>query len=140
MAAFLIRALGEQPVFPDSPSFIDVPKNFWDYGEIERLVQLGITKGCFLDPPQFCPGASVTRAQMAVFLARALKLPPLDPPTPSFADVPTEYPAYTSIEALKETGVTRGCRTQPTALYCPDALVNRDQMAVFLQRAFEPTY
>ena len=40
-----------------------------------------------------------------------------------------------SIEAMFESGVTRGCSTD-SPLFCPDDPVTRDQMAAFLTRAF----
>ena len=56
--------------------------------EIDRLAQAGITLGC--NPPandQFCPLESVTRAQMATFLDRALDLP--SAPAFGFTDIDT---------------------------------------------------
>ena len=35
---------------------------------------MGITVGCAVEPARYCPDDPVTRAQMATFLARALKL------------------------------------------------------------------
>ena len=49
--------------------------------DIDRLRVAGITFGC--NPPandRYCPGQRVTRAQMASFLGRALKLTPTTPP------------------------------------------------------------
>jgi hypothetical protein len=34
----------------------------------------GITAGCQTSPPLYCPNAPLTRAQMAVFLSKALGL------------------------------------------------------------------
>ena len=42
-------------------------------GSIEWLYMEGITGGC--SPTRFCPDATVTRAQMAMFLVRALDRP-----------------------------------------------------------------
>jgi hypothetical protein len=53
-----------------------------------------------------------------------------------FADVPTEHWAFARIEAVASAGVTAGCDTAPP-LYCPNAPVTREQMAVFLLRAKE---
>jgi len=35
---------------------------------------LNVTYGCSQSPPLYCPGDSVTRAQMAAFLVRAFNL------------------------------------------------------------------
>ena len=41
---------------------------------VGAVAQVGITRGCSSDGPASCPGDTVTRAQMASFLARALDL------------------------------------------------------------------
>jgi hypothetical protein len=77
MAAFLVRALGLEPM----------PAGFVDLGgspftrEIGALAEAGITRGC--NPPandRFCPRSPVTRAEMATFLARALRVDATVPP------------------------------------------------------------
>ena len=55
-----------------SPTFNDVPKSSPYYFYIEALVRGEITAGC--GDFNYCPDAPVTRAQMAVFLAKALGL------------------------------------------------------------------
>jgi hypothetical protein len=57
---------------PSSASFFDVPTNHWAFQKIEALAASGITVGC--GGGNFCPDQPVTRAQMAVFLAKALGL------------------------------------------------------------------
>ena len=86
MAAFLNRALN-LPASPEG-SFADDDESVF-VEDIERLHAAGITKGC--NPPtndQFCPTVSVTRAEMAAFLARALDLAEVVvPPRPYTVDV-----------------------------------------------------
>lgn len=57
---------------PASATFTDVPTGHWAFQHVEALVDSGITAGCGGD--NFCPDSNVTRAQMAVFLAKALGL------------------------------------------------------------------
>ncbi len=57
---------------PASATFGDVPTNHWAFQHVEALVDSGITSGC--GSGNYCPDATVTRAQMAVFLAKALGL------------------------------------------------------------------
>ena len=57
---------------PASASFSDVPTSHWAFQFIEALRESGITSGC--TATTFCPNAAVTRAEMAVFLSRALGL------------------------------------------------------------------
>jgi hypothetical protein len=61
---------------PLTPTFGDVPDTDTAYQFIEAFVAAGITVGCQApgDPPIYCPDASVTRRQMAVFFAKALGL------------------------------------------------------------------
>ncbi|UCH33693.1 MAG: Ig-like domain-containing protein [Armatimonadota bacterium] len=139
MAVFLVRAMGLTPLDPETPTFVDVPKTYWAYQWIEALVASGVTSGCIANPPQYCPEREVRRDQMAVFLVRALGLTPLNPETPTFVDVPKTYWAYQSIEALVASGVTSGCIANPPQ-YCPERPVRRDQMAIFLCRAFDIPY
>ena len=57
---------------PASPTFTDVPGGSFGYQQIEALAASGITGGC--GGGNFCPNQTVTRAQMAIFLAKALGL------------------------------------------------------------------
>jgi len=57
---------------PASATFVDVPTGHWAFRHIEALAASGITAGC--GGGAFCPEEPLTRAQMAVFLAKALGL------------------------------------------------------------------
>jgi hypothetical protein len=54
--------------------FNDVPASSPFCPWIEELVRRGITSGC--GGGNYCPSASVTRAQMAVFLVRTFSICP----------------------------------------------------------------
>lgn len=97
--------------------------------DILWMYEEGITKGCA--PARFCPDAAVARDQMASFLSRALNLP--STPTDFFTDDETNS-HETNINRMAAAGITAGCAP---GLYCPTAVVKRDQMASFLARAFE---
>ena len=56
------------------------------------------------------------------------------PESATFEDVPTSHPFFQFVEALAKSGITAGCDTDPP-LYCPNALLTRGQMAVFLSKA-----
>ena len=119
--------------------FNDVPDSHWAADWIYRLHDSGITTGCSLEPPLYCPEDSVTRAQMAVFLERGINLgvPGYIPPAGTgllFNDVPLTYWAVDWIEELYADQITVGCDTNPLR-YCPDLFVTRAEMAVFLLRA-----
>ncbi len=57
---------------PGVASFSDVPTSYWAFQWIEALKASGITQG--VTPTTYEPESNVTRAQMAVFLAKALGL------------------------------------------------------------------
>lgn len=71
MASLLTRALDLPPAGGDT--FSDDDRDVHER-DIEALVAADITRGCSED--RFCPRRSVTRQQMASFLARALALEP----------------------------------------------------------------
>jgi hypothetical protein len=136
MAAFLCRAAGWTLLDPPTPTFADVGRGTTFYRYIETLVAHAVTAGCASTPQRlYCPNESVTRGQMAAFLCRALGLSQYLPPTPTFADVPAGNIFYGYVERVFLVGITTGCLTGPLR-YCPDRPVTRDQMAVFLVRAF----
>jgi len=120
--------IGPVSVFTDEPT----TDAFWGY--IQGLYQAEITTGCATG--QFCPFNNVTRAEMAVFLVRAMHGPAFVPPagTGVFSDVPVGYWAIDYIEQLYHDGITTGCANNPLR-FCPGNNVNRAEMAVFLLRA-----
>ena len=149
MAPFLLKAFlgsGHTPS-PCTGLFDDVPcpaTPEFPYSDfIEDLSIRGITGGCAVGPPAlYCPGDPVTRAQIAPFLLKTLMGGSYAPPdcTGVFTDVPCpatpEFPFSNFIEDLSTRGITAGCQIGPPALYCPDGIVTREQMAAFLTRTF----
>lgn len=115
--------------------FNDVPQSFWAYQQIEQIAAAGITTGCSVSPPLYCPNDSVTRGQMAVFLLRSKNgsayVPP--PATGIFTDVALGLYYAPWVEQLLSLGITSGCSASPLK-YCAEDPVTRGQMAVFLLR------
>lgn len=132
MAVWLIRVL-DQTLPQGGTRFEDVDPDQWWAPYVERLAELGITRGCGHGdgPSRYCPDKSVTRAQMAVFLQRAYDLAAAAPA--GFSDTVRSW-AAADIDALYAAGITRGCDTGPLR-YCPNKSVTRAQMAAFLNRA-----
>ena len=126
MASFLARALDLPPASRDY--FTDEDASDHE-GDINRIAEAGITAGC--TATRFCPSSSVTREQMASFLARALELPPAT--TDSFTDDDASQHEG-NINRLAEAGITGGCTA---TTFCPRAGVTRGQMAAFLHRALD---
>jgi hypothetical protein len=149
MAAFIVRALeGEPPATYCSAGspFSDVASDSTWCKYVKRLYELGITTGC--GSGNFCPDTTVTRDQMAAFLIRALYSENFTctggvagaavacaTTTPYFNDVPsvTADQFFPYIQKLKELGITVGCGNNN---YCPAEAVSREDMAIFLDRAF----
>ena len=141
MAGFIERgaqgALTPPPVY--AGEFDDVLLGSVNADYIEGLVQDGITAGCSVEPRLYCPDVPVTRAQMAVFVWKAMKgdVPP--PPCEGvFADVPCPGGfAVDYIEGIASEGITVGCGGGD---YCPNLSITNAQMAVYLVKAFQLPY
>jgi hypothetical protein len=136
MAVFLLKGAHGSSWIPDDVGdyyFTDVPPGSFAEDWINYTAWAGITSGC--GSGIYCPGNPVTRAQMAVFILKTEGdfYPPFVPQI--FDDVPPGSFAYDFINAIYNEGVTGGCSVAPK-LYCPDNLVTRGQMAVFIDRAF----
>ena len=144
MAVYVARALtgGDEyvPTGPAVPTFSDVDTDHWAYRYIEyaydQQVVVGYGGGIYQ------PAWSVDRGQMAVYMARALVAPagdagvPEPPPSPSFSDVtPTGASAwcYPHVEYVVDEGVVGGYED---GTYRPEYTVTREQMAVYVARAF----
>jgi hypothetical protein len=117
------------------PTFVDVPTDAFGWSHIESIYEAGITGGCSMIPLNYCPAGTVTRSQMAIFLMRGINGSSYSPPPPTgtvFSDVPTNAFGAAFIEAFSAAGITGGCGGDN---YCPNGLVTRSQMAVFLLRS-----
>jgi hypothetical protein len=113
--------------------FTDVANPSTHFHPIHRLASVQLTTGCGRITV-YCPDRSVTRAEMASFLARALDLELHS--TARFSDVTPGTTHAGAIEAIAAAGLTNGCGN---GRYCPDRPVSRAEMATFLMRAVELT-
>ncbi len=134
MAAFLTRALS----LPDASSdFFDDDDGSIFEASINAVAEAGIARGC--DPPDnslYCPGRSVSRAEMATMLTRAFAYPPGS--SDWFTDDETSV-HENAINSIAAAGVTLGCNPPDNNRFCPDSGVTRGEMASFLVRALELT-
>jgi hypothetical protein len=123
-------------MFADVPN-PNQPPSFQAF--IEEFYLDGITTGCSTNPLKYCPQNYVTRGEMAVFIERALgNFSPTPSQTGIFADVPNpnQPPSFLAfIEQFYLDGITTGCANNPLR-YCPLNKVTRQEMAVFIVRAF----
>jgi len=129
---------------PDLPSeysgpqpFNDVRPDYWAYDVIGICNQLGIIQG-FGNPDIFLPNDTNSRAGAAVIVCQALGLQPVFDQQ-FFPDVPNDYWAAGSINALAKAGIVNGYPQGAgnDSLYRPELTLTRDQWAVFLFNAFQ---
>ncbi len=147
MAAFIVRGVTgtlTPAIYNPVPYFTDVPTTNLFFPHIQKMESLGITSGCATG--LFCPTDAVPRWEMAIFMIRArLSLYGASftfNPTPYFGDVPTNVEGngvpFPFIQRAKDEDITVGCGTNlalvPPLIYCPDQLVTRGQMALFIMR------
>jgi hypothetical protein len=143
MAVYVARALAgsdaDVPEVMGPARFPDVQADHWAAKHIEYAAAANIVGGY---PDGMYHGEwTITRGQMSVFIARAIVDPTgeeglagyVPPSTPTFPDVPTYFWAYTHIEYLVEHGGNSG---YADGFYRPTAACTRDQMAVYIARAF----
>ena len=131
MAVWIVRVLdGADPSAVTRTRFNDVDVGSFYAPFIERMAELGVTRGCG-DGSGFCPEATVIRAQMAVFISRAYDLP--DGSDPGFSDIPAGAWYEADVARLAASSITSGCGDGTR--FCPNQDTTRAQMATFLTRA-----
>lgn len=130
MGSFLARASALLP--QESDRFVDLSTRSAHRPNVGAIAAAGLTKGCASS--RYCPDRSVTRAEMATFLARARGLR-LGSGATRFGDVASGSTHAAAIEAIAAAGWTNGCGN---GRYCPDRPVTRQEMASFIVRAFAP--
>jgi hypothetical protein len=118
----------------DSLTFEDLPEDQTARDCIAGVVRAGVIAPLTMKPPRFGPDYAVTRAQVAVYLSRAMGLQPLESRAPTFGDVPATHWAYGFVEAIYARGIMSGTADRPP-MFMPDEAVTRETAAVFLCRA-----
>jgi len=128
------------PTLTPTPSptavFGDVPSDHWAFHEIQALFEAGYVSGCSADPRLYCPEASMTRAESAVFVERGLHGGGFEPglsPVQVFQDVLLDQWYARWAHALWVDGYTAGCGTDPL-VYCPEVTHTRAEATVFFLR------
>lgn len=163
MAIFLSRSMaGGDSAIPSSGSYGSCMYNCTSGGtscfsditpttsyckHVHYIASQGVTGGC--TSTTYCPQATVTRSQMAVFLARIMAGGDGNVPvsgsygacgyscisggTSCFTDIDPTVSYCRHVHYIASQGVTGGCT--PSA-FCPLAPNTRGEMAVFLTRVF----
>ena len=128
-----VDEIGVDCTVAQSHPFTDVAASSYAYGPVGCIYNLGVTTG--ISETEYGPANTVTRAQMAAFLARFYEKVTGqtcadDHP---FTDVVASSYAYGPVGCIYNLGVTTGI--SPTE-YGPADTVTRAQMAVFLERLY----
>ncbi|UYZ21813.1 S-layer homology domain-containing protein [Mesobacillus jeotgali] len=119
------------PVAGAASNFEDVAPKYKD--AVDYLVDNNITQGT--TPTTFGTHDNIKRGDLAIWLAKALKLDTASAPASGFADTAgTRYDAAVSV--LKAKGIVSG---KSETSYAPSAYVTRGEMAIMLSRAYELT-
>jgi len=128
MAAFLNRALALPATTQDF--FTDDETSIFE-NDINRLVSVAGTD-LWCASGRYCPNEFITRAEMALFLQRAIDLQATE--EVSFDDA-VGNPYEAEINILGDTGISKGCNPPTNDRFCPARTVLRQEMASFLIRA-----
>jgi hypothetical protein len=106
-----------QPV----PTFNDVPQDYWAFSFIEQFAALGITSGC--GNGNFCPEDTVTRAQMSVFVMRAI-------------DAVLEHHAFVSVPGTSLRSINlQLANSVPLGMTCAARKIDQaDELVIYVLR------
>jgi PKD repeat protein len=146
MAVYISRALAggdeavQVPTGVAEPTFGDVGEDHWAYRYVEYCKGAGVVQG--YPDGGYHPDETVNRGQMAVYVARAVATPTGDAAVPedtdgaTFTDVTTDGTwswCYRYVEYCAANDIVQGYWD---GTYHPEREVTRDQMAVYVARAF----
>ena len=124
------------PAVAQTRPFSDTSQDAYYSEAVNALAGGGVFDGTECAQGMLCPGDPMDRKTMAVWTVRALDgEDPAQIPSSRFPDVAADSFHGPFIERMFELGVTGGCGDG--TVFCPDDTVTRDQMAVFLTRAFD---
>jgi hypothetical protein len=127
MAQFMWRSRN-QPVATSVAGFDDVETDATYGPAVDWMAEQAITLGCTTST--YCPGGTVTRAEMAAFLWRLEGKSENSAPA-GFGDVPDGAFYDDAVDWLLAAGITTGCTASS---FCPQGLVTRAEMFTFLAR------
>jgi hypothetical protein len=120
---------GASQTTPTTPVFSDVSASYWGYDAISSLSSRGIVSG--YPDGTFKPDASITRAEFATMLVKALGLSATGT-AGKFTDVTAGAWYYGTVNAAASAGLVSGPGDN---LFAPTAPVYREQMAVMVAKA-----
>ena len=111
-------------------TFADL-QNHWAKSDVELLANRMIVNG--VSANHFAPNSSITRAEFAALLVRALGLQETAP-TQSYADVQQSDWFYGAVGAAQKAGLITG---SGNGAFQPGAYITREQMVLMIARAIQ---
>lgn len=117
---------------PPGGTFIDDDGSVHE-GSIEAIYSADVTDGCDARGIRYCPDKPISRAEVAVFLSRAIGLSPST--IDHFGD-DDGHRFEDAINKLADAEITLGCNPPQYDEFCPDRGLTRAEMATIIVRAF----
>jgi hypothetical protein len=131
-------------------AFTDVTESEFYFESSDRITTAGVMEADFdsvTEGPQFAPSTTVTRADMADYLAKSYQwwrtgstaIPPATcvpsgTGSTDFPDVSCSHPRWLSIHWIKAWGVTSGAPCPQGLCFLPGNPLTRGEMVTFLER------
>ncbi|WP_426451765.1 S-layer homology domain-containing protein [Paenibacillus sp. S-38] len=119
-------------VIENEKEFSDVPEGHYAKESIDTLASKLIVTGDSSD--SFAPNRSISRAEFAALLTRALGIVPQADSGASFSDVATDYVHAEAIQAAAKAGLINGYND---GTFKPNAQVSREEMAQMMFNAMK---
>lgn len=134
-ATMLIQAIkasgGKVGTYSGKATFKDLPRKHWAYNNLGLAYELGIVRGY---PNRLIkPDQAITRAEMAVMVARANNVLVYKRSASSYWDVPTSHWASPAIEALTARNWLRGYGSY----FRPNGNATRAEVVVLIAKAYQ---
>jgi S-layer homology domain len=122
------------PVLPivKTPTFTDVPKQFWGETYITELQKRGILDD--FGTAKFDPSKPITRGEYAKMLDRAFADKPASATTSNFKDIPADYPRKDAIAKSVQLGFMTG---YPSMKFAPNQSIPRYQLQISLAKGLQ---
>jgi S-layer homology domain len=122
------------PVLPivKTPTFTDVPKQFWGETYITELQKRGILDD--FGTAKFDPSKPITRGEYAKMLDRAFADKPVSGTAANFKDIPANYPRKEALAKSVQLGFMTG---YPAMKFAPNQSIPRYQLQISLAKGLQ---